>query len=77
MYSKDVADYLHDRGLMPDQFYYANYGDPQKNLFIFHEKTINNLVQSKEEQERIEKQIKDELEKQLPKILTDTLDSLL
>lgn len=77
MYSKEIADYLHDRGLMPDSFYYANYGDPQKNLFIIHEKSIEQLARSKEQQERLEQQVKEELEKQLPKVLEDTLDSLM
>lgn len=49
MYSSDIAEFLHDRGLMPDMFYYANYGDPQKNLFIFHEQSIKKLSQSKEQ----------------------------
>lgn len=77
---KQMIEYYHDNGLMPDWWYYQVNGKSAEENYIDivnkRDRKYRDEVSLKREQEELEKQAEEELEKTLEKALDDILKDL-
>lgn len=77
---KQMIEYYHDNGLMPDWWYYQVNGKSAEENYIDivnkRYRKYRDEVSLKREQEELEKQAEEELEKTLEKALDDILKYL-
>lgn len=77
---KQMIEYYHDNGLMPDWWYYQVNGKSAEENYIDivnkRDRKYRDEVSLKREQEELEKQAEEELEKTLEKALDDILKYL-
>ena len=76
-YNKELIEYLHDSGKMPDWAYYQQNGATLQENYIRQINEIDNRTIEKIKLERQQKELEKQLEKQLEDKIEEILEELL
>lgn len=80
-YSKEIIEWLHDIGKMPDWIYYQQNGKSLQENYtaqkLKQQKQIDELLNDRREEARAEKELQVEIEKKVSETVENALEELL